>query len=389
VNDQDTTTVNPQTLTGKDNINILSGEIRWKGSQSSVNNQTDSNTDSDTATATTSTENTVETVSDTKYLPKQTQGPKEINLSFPYADGSFDKHTLESKIRQYPDDSYSGSLTNSNYVDMWKYEAYDGTIAKYEDMGMYGRGSGEDSTTTNYEGESRFNYVEGAGFYDGYFKITTTLKTYGTKTTTNNETAYAYAPDVPTGYDFDHIEVNYYEDGILQSTDTYNDSSYIGNQFSDTSYSEYTTVEVEVITYGVAPKSEEPSVSGDVSASITTDLVDGTESNWTNLSGLSKGSNSLTHSVGGSNEVEYKVKFDWELSLPTAISVASFSINGTNKNVILADTNDSALDYNFYRTQLDGDGVLAFDVVDPDDPDSIPVYIYHPTYGKLSLREKK
>jgi hypothetical protein len=48
---------------------------------------------------------------------------------------------------------------------------------------------------------------------------------------------------------------------------------------------------------------------------------------------------------------------------------------------------DPALVYDFYRTFTPTNGTLAFDVVDPNDPDSIPYYIYHPTHGKVSLRQ--
>jgi hypothetical protein len=213
--------------------------------------------------------------------------------------------------------------------------------------------------------------------------------------TTNSDTSSTSYPSVPNGYSFDRHYWRTEKNGSYENSD-YIYTNSVGDSRSVTSSDTSNTWTLEMETRGTDSSSsttyydtEDPSVSNEVSASSTEHLTDNETSNWYTLSGLAPNSNSIDHSISGSNEGYYRIQFDWELSLPTAVSTYRISINGTDKNVILADPTDNALDYNFYRTQVDGDGVLAYDVVDPSDPDALPYYIYHPTHGKLALREKK
>jgi len=133
---------------------------------------------------------------------------------------------------------------------------------------------------------------------------------------------------------------------------------------------------------------EDPSVSGDVSASYNGTLNNGETSSWQTLSGLTTGDNTFDHSISQSNEARFRFEFDWQYDIPTALAVYRVAIGGTTYDVALADPNDSSLEYNFYRVQVDGEGVLALDVVSPSDSNALPVFVYHPTHGKLALREK-
>lgn len=140
-------------------------------------------------------------------------------------------------------------------------------------------------------------------------------------------------------------------------------------------------------TRTITEKTKNPSVSGDVSGSYSGTLNGGEWSSWQNLSGFSVGNNQFNHSIGGSNEANFQFRYYWEYNTPEPLSEQKININGTNYEVALADPNDPALDYTFYRIYDPTHGTLCYDVVEASDTDAIPYYIYHPIHGKLALRK--
>lgn len=216
-----------------------------------------------------------------------------------------------------------------------------------------------------------------------------TLKTYGKKTNTNSRTASTSFPSVPNGYNFSR-----HREQKSNGTNNYHYSNKVGQSRSITSNSTNNTVWVRLKTRGKKTTSStsyydtrDPSVSEDASASYNGTISDGNWTSWNTLNGFSPGSNTLNHSISESNKADFQIRYEWEYDVPTAVQTAKIKINGTTYSVALADMADPALVYDFYRTFTPTNGTLAFDVVDPSDSDSIPYYIYHPTHGKVSLRQ--
>jgi hypothetical protein len=301
VSNGDTTTEDPSNMVGKENINVLSSQIRWRGvttSSTETNTVTEENYNGDFYTS-----------------PPLSNGIPSV------PDGtSFATHNATLTIKAI--DNGDGQQTEVESTFSWPNgEGKTVTTTLTEDF----PGSEADIIYDNHAGESVSASITVIGGNDSAIEAKLAVETSGNTT---------------------------------ETTTTYYDT-------------------------------QDPSVSNDVSASYNGTLSDGSTTSWINLSGLDPSNEHFSHSISGSNKVEFQFEFDWEISLPTTVAKYRVPINGTTKDVILADPTDNALDYNFYRTQVDGDGVLAYDVVDPSDPDALPYYIYHPTHGKLALREKK
>lgn len=211
---------------------------------------------------------------------------------------------------------------------------------------------------------------------------------------TNSDTASTSYPSVPNGYSFSRHYYREEKNGNRQDYD-YIYSNKVGNSRSVTSYDPDNTWDLKMQTQGEDTNcntayydTQDPSVSGDVSGSYNGTLNNGETSSWQTLSGLTAGDNTFDHSISQSNEAQFRFEFDWQYEVPTALAVYRVVINGTTYDVAMADPSDSSLEYDCYRAQVDGEGILALDVVSPSDANAIPAYVYHPTYGKLALREK-
>ena len=245
-----------------------------------------------------------------------------------------------------------------------------------------------DGNTTTYYSNKVGDSVSVTS-YDSNNTKSLLLRTYGKKTVTNSRTASTSFPSVPNGYNFYR-----HREEKSNGTNDYHYSNKVGYGRSITSNSTNNQVWVRLKTRGKKTTSStsyydtrDPSVSGNASASYNGTISDGNWTSWTSVSGFSPGSNTLNHSISESNKADFQIRYEWEYDVPTAVQTANISINGTTYSVALADMADPALVYDFYRTFTPTNGTLAFDVVDPNDPDSIPYYIYHPTHGKVSLRQ--
>jgi len=151
----------------------------------------------------------------------------------------------------------------------------------------------------------------------------------------------------------------------------------------------FTTIESES-TSSTTTYTTSPRVTRDVSAdSNSGTLNDGETTNWTSLSGLeASGNQEFYHDINGSGEARFRFRFDWEYTFPTALK--QLRVKDTNDNtthkVSLADPSDSQLDYNSFRTAIDGT-TYAIDVVDPSDPSAIKTHrMYHPVDGIVCPR---
>jgi hypothetical protein len=134
---------------------------------------------------------------------------------------------------------------------------------------------------------------------------------------------------------------------------------------------------------------KDTSVSGDVSGSYSGTLSDGEWSPWQTLNGLDPNQvEDFNHSIGGSNEADFEVEYEWEYALPTALKELRFydEESDTIEIVALADVDDGGLDYNSIRTSVNGT-TYAIDFVEPTTTGALERYtLYHPVHGELSPR---
>lgn len=225
--------------------------------------------------------------------------------------------------------------------------------------------------------------------------IVITLETHGTKTNyyTNSDTTSVSYPSVPNGYSFDRHYYREEKNGSYVDSD-YSYSNKVGQSRSVTSNNTSVTRSLEMETRGEQTNTytnytNNPSVSGDVSASSSASLDDNETSSWQSLSGFGLGDNTLSHSIGDSGEGYYRIRFDWEVAYPTEIDTVGHYDGTTLSKGRLVDPNDEALEYDVFRTFTENGGILAFDMVDPSDEDVADFYINHPTHGLIGLRLKQ
>ncbi len=377
VNDGDTTTEDPRDLVGENNINIISSQIQWQGSETTESyscNDYSTNTKTASATANETSDSSSNTDSSSS---DDNETSASVSVSFPSvpSGASFDYHTLEVSV----------SAEDDGFLD---YDDVEGTAQ---------------STTFQSDGVS---YSETVGYEqsgtrsaeitdeEGFFNAVSITATTG-YTEVSSDTSCESYPSVPSGYNFNEHYYREEKNGSYQDSDyTYTNS--VGNSRCVTSNDPSNTWTLEMETQGVDPDTcynyydtENPSVSGDVSASSSETLTNNETSNWYTLSGFTAASNSISHNISGSNEAYYRIEFDWEYALPSAQSVAKYRLNGSDVKTTLANSNDEALDYGVFRIYVDGVGTLVFDLVDPDTTGALPFYVYHPTHGKLALRERQ
>lgn len=390
VNNGDSTVENPGNLVGEQNINVMNAEIQWEGSKTSGTGYShSSNINSGSATATEETTTTTETNQEEK--ADTTQSGSSVNTS---ADAN----------------TPSGTGTAVGYSVTLEAKIIDDQTSTQNGDIFYDTNSGSPSTTITADGSWKTVYsVSGSGTApDSSYGIAgshtpsaslaeidvrATVSVDYETTSVNSDTTSVSYPSVPSGYSFDN---HYWRE---ESNGSYVDSDYVysnkvGQSRSVTSNDPNDTRTLEMKTkgqdsYTYTNYTKDASVGGSVSASTNETLSDNETSNWISLSGFSTGDNTFNHDINDSGEGYYRIRFTWEFALPTAVKIEDISINGTTYSVTLADPNDSALDYSVYRVQVDGSGVLAYDVVEPSDPDALNYYIYHPIHGKLALREKK
>jgi hypothetical protein len=250
-------------------------------------------------------------------------------------------------------------------------------------------GESNETITTNKVGDTVSRTSTSTDEYIGI-----TLETHGTKTNyyTNSDTTYVSYPSVPNGYDFDRHYFRIERNGSYQDSD-YVYSNNVGSSKSITSNNPSNTWTLEMRTRGETTNyytnyTQDPSVSGNVSASTGATLNDNETSSWQSLSGFGVGDNSFNHSVSDSGEAYYRIRFDWEYSYPSELAELKFFDGSSQYSVRLADPADDGLDYNTVKAYIEGVGVVALDVVDPSDPDASNFFIYHPTQGVLALRKK-
>lgn len=244
----------------------------------------------------------------------------------------------------------------------------------------------DDFTTT--QNRAGLTESEQASLGDG--EVTITITTVGEKEVTNSKTASTTYPSVPTGYNFDRHSHQEFENSnrVVNNTIT---SNRVGQTESRKSTSTTATVEVELETQGEKEveevfDTERPSLSGDVLASGPSNLNDGEVSSYVDLDDAELGDNNVTHSVEGSNKVEYRVKVEWEFDTPEAISTITVRRGLSSFDVALASPQDSALEHNTVRVYTEEHGVLALDVVPTSHDDATSIRIQHPAHGELALR---
>lgn len=102
--------------------------------------------------------------------------------------------------------------------------------------------------------------------------------------------------------------------------------------------------------------------------------------------GGSTSSFEVSTTVSGSNQVDIRFRYDYELDAPTPVDYKEVELNGTIYTLPLVDPNDSALE-NGQLEYYASDQYLAADLVDPSDPDASPYEIYIPGVGVLAWRK--
>lgn len=319
-------------------------------------------------------------------------------------------------------ESGTGSVPTSPYMDLfWSYDSYDVSggvritaTVTYE----YTQTSVQSDTVTlqypsvpsGYSFDRHEKNVDGSVDYiysnrvgesvsvtsnDPNNTVTLELETRGEDTNyyTNSDTTYVSYPSVPNGYSFDRHYYREEKNGSYVDSD-YSYSNKVGQSRSVTSNNTSVTRSLEMETRGEQTNTytnytNNPSVSGDVSASSSASLDDNETSSWQSLSGFGLGDNTLSHSIGDSGEGYYRIRFDWEVAYPTEIDTVGHYDGTTLSKGRLVDPNDEALEYDVFRTFTENGGILAFDMVDPSDEDVADFYINHPTHGLIGLRLKQ
>lgn len=139
---------------------------------------------------------------------------------------------------------------------------------------------------------------------------------------------------------------------------------------------------------GIYDQTQDPSVSGGVSASHAGTVNNNDYTPWYNLSGFSEGNNLFNHSIGGSGSVDYQVRFTYEIALPEVLAELGIQSNGTAKMYAIVDPSDGALEYSEIRVQHPTHGECSLDVVDANHQSASNIRFSHPVHGELALRER-
>lgn len=317
-------------------------------------------------------------------------------------------------------ESGTGSVPTSPYMDIFfSYNSYDVTVGvritatvTYE----YTETTVESDTITlqypsvpsGYSFDRHSKIVDGSTDYiysnsvgesvsvtsnDPNNTVTLELKTRGedTYTTVNSDTTTVSYPSIPSGHSFDRHYYREEKNGSFVDSD-YIYSNKVGDTRSVTSNNPSNTWELTMQTRGeqtitTTTETQDPSVSGDVSASYNGTLGSQEYSSWQPLSGFELGDNTVTHDIGGTNEAFYRIRFDYELSFPTVVDEAKITVGNTTYNVILADPTDENVVYDFLRVNHPTHGVLAFDVVNKDNADAFGYYVSDSNGNVRALRE--
>jgi len=379
VTDGETTVENPGSIVGNENIIISNAEIQWQGTtETSSSTSYNTNTNSGSATATSSTS------TDTASNIASSVGDGFQSSAFPSVPSgyNFDYHELTYTVLN----KESSSVT----VDIL-YEAVNG-------------GNVTDTITLNADQSKTYNFTTNNNFVNGgrsiqqvngsnNLRLGIICETYGidTTTTVNSDTTTVSYPSVPSGHSFDR---HYYRE---EKNGSFVDSDYIytnkvGDTRSVTSNDPSNTWELTMQTRGeqtvtTTTETQDPSVSGDVSAAYNGALGSQEYSSWQPLSGFELGDNSFVHDIGGTNEAFYQIRFDYELSFPTTVAEAYIHVGNTTYPVILADPSDPNLVYDFYRVNHPTHGELAFDVVNTTNADATPYTVTDGNGNVRALRE--
>jgi len=375
VSDGDTLTYD--TADAADNLEIINAECRWRGiNREETRTVTDyaSNQNYDQATATTSTDTASNSISEEGSV---------VTIGIPNPPSGYSFNYLEYSVFVDTDGGEGGGFEV-------EYQKEDGSqVTTSINNSFAGTVYSSGQVSTNYTTETR----------SGLFRnvpsgvsptILIECTTYGKKTTTQSRTASTSYPSPPSGYSFDR-----HREEKSNGTDTFHYDNRVGQSESITSFSTSDTVWVRLTTRGKDTstvtdtfKTENPSVSGDASASYAGTLNDGEWSPWIQLSGFTEGQNSLTQDIDGSYDADFELRYEWQFTVPDTLAEHKFVINGTTYVTALADPTDEAVQYDFYRTYIADEGVVCYDVVDTDDADASPYRIYHPTHGVKALRDK-
>lgn len=384
VSNGEQTTHNPKSLVGDEYIEITSAQVQWEGIETTTE-ETDytysTNNNSDTATATTSTSsgsNSNSTSTDSKYA----------STSFPDipSGATFDSHDLRYAVINGSSNEKTVSIDYSDVSGTQQNTSLtiSGSSTKY--IGAF-------STTSNYIGGTRaindVNSVNGISVQVDY------ARTNYTETSTSSQTASTSYPSVPFGHSFHQHRHREWRGGAKEVDDTFYSNS-VGDTESITSNDTNTEVKVKLATTGrdsttttTTHYTKNPSISGDVSADSGLTLTDGEQSSWYQLDGLDSSSETFTHYIDDSGKARFRFTFDYKSTVPDAVAETRVVINDTIYSIALAAPNDEGLEYSSYRTHLPNDGVLAYDIVDPSNQYALPYFVYHPTHGKLALRERQ
>jgi len=381
VTDGETTVENPGSIVGNENIIISNAEIQWQGTtETSSSTSYSTNTNSGSATATTS------SFTDTASNTSEDQDGRWATITIPSVPSgyTFDKIELTAFAAYGNGDDTSTSVEAEDISG----STVQATLSKGESKTIVS----DTSTSSAYVGASRsivFNFRSEVSLGNVGIEATT----YGTDTTTtvNSDTTTVSYPSVPSGHSFDR---HYYRE---EKNGSFVDSDYIytnkvGDTRSVTSNDPSNTWELTMQTRGeqtvtTTTETQDPSVSGDVSAAYNGTLGSQEYSSWQPLSGFALGDNSFVHDIGGTNEAFYQIRFDYELSFPTTVAEAYIHVGNTTYPVILADPSDPNLVYDFYRVNHPTHGELAFDVVNTTNADATPYTVTDANGNVRALRE--
>jgi len=375
VSDGDTVTY--ETTDAADNLEILNAECRWRGiNRTETRTVTDyaSNQNYDQATATTSTDTKSRLSSVLRDSSKSISTFPSVASGYSFSSHELNYIALNKESNSVTVDLLGQKPDGSNFTTTRTISADSSITLSY-------------SSNTNHVGQTvSFQQVNG----DNNLEFSTICETIGQKTTTQSRTASTSYPSVPNGYSFDR-----HREEKSNGTDNFHYDNRVGQSESITSFSTSDTVSVRLTTRGKDTSTvtdtfntENPSVSGDAFASYSGTLNDGEWSPWVQLSGFTEGQNSLTQDINGSFDADFELRYEWQFTVPDTLAEHRFVINGTTYVTALADPTDEAVQYDFYRTYIDGEGIVCYDVVDVDDADASPYRIYHPTHGVKALRDK-
>lgn len=130
---------------------------------------------------------------------------------------------------------------------------------------------------------------------------------------------------------------------------------------------------------------ENPLVTGDVSASYNGELQRNEVSSWKDLDGFSLNDNNLQHRIDQYGEAEYQVQYEY---VTTPDVVQTIQVHSSNRvlNLPFADINDDAIEYDVIRTKIDGQTLTA-DLVPVSHDAALPVHVQTPNEGVLAWRE--